>query len=81
MVPTNGESHGYMTRQFDKLEKSEYHFEHDSLSNSSIKVTSFKSPTLQGLPKYKDRAFHFAEIGIDNPNSSRSKSSYLKREN
>ena len=77
MVPTNGESHGYMTRQFDQLQKSEYHFVHNDKSDNSIKITNFKSPSMVGYPKYNDKAFHVVEIGFDNKNKP--KSSYLKK--
>jgi hypothetical protein len=79
LVPSKGESEGYMTRQFDRLQRSEYHFEHDSIPNSSIKITSFRSPSLSGYPLYNDKAFHVAEISLDKSAPNKSKSSYLKK--
>jgi len=79
MVPTNGETHGYMTRQFDMLQKSEYHFVHDKFSNRSIQIVNFKSPSLAGTPQYNDKSFHVAEIDLDKKAPTSGKSSYLKK--
>ncbi|MBY0425611.1 MAG: hypothetical protein K2Q22_08250 [Cytophagales bacterium] len=79
LAPSKGDSEGLMTKQYDKLQRSEYHFEHDSIPNSSIRITSFRSPSLSGYPMYNDKAFHVAEINLDKPNSTRTKSSYLKK--
>ena len=76
MIPKAGLSNHKVPTKFDKYQASHHHFAHDSLSNSSIKVTQYHP--LAPLPKYNDKAFHIAKIGLDGK-SAHKNSGYLRK--
>lgn len=69
MTPTRGLSNHKVPTKFDKYNASHHEFAHDSLSNSSIKVTQYHP--LAPLPKYNDKAFHIAKIGLDGKSANK----------
>lgn len=69
------ESQGYMTRSFDKLQKSEYHFVNDTIS-SNLKITQFHYQNPNSV-RYTDKAFHVADVNIDG--KAKPKLYYLKK--
>jgi hypothetical protein len=76
MTHTAGLSNHKVPTKFDKYQASHHHFAHDSLSNSSIKVTQYHP--LAPLPKYNDKAFHIAKIGLDG-HTHHKRSAYTKK--
>jgi hypothetical protein len=76
MIPTKGFSNHKVPSTFDKYNASHHDFAHDSLSNSSIRVTQYHPMT--PIPKYNDKAFHLVEIGLDGK-SGHKRSAYSRK--
>lgn len=76
MTPAKGLSNHKVPTKFDKYNASHHEFAHDSLNNSSIKVTQYHP--LTPLPKYNDKSFHLVEIGLDGK-SAHKRSAYSRK--
>lgn len=76
MLPSNGLVKHDKPTKFDKYQTSQHHFAHDSLSNSSIKVTQYHP--LAPLPNSNDKSFHLVEIGLDGK-SAHKRSAYSRK--
>lgn len=76
MTPSKGFLTHKVPSRFDKYQSSQHHFAHDSLSNSSIKVTQYHP--LAPLPNSNDKSFHLVEIGLDGK-SAHKRSAYSRK--
>jgi hypothetical protein len=65
--------------QFSKLNKAQYTFIHDSLSNSQIEVTHFEQPEISAMPNAADRSFHIVQINLDQSRSAKHRTAYIRK--
>lgn len=76
MTPSKGLSNHKVPTKFDKYNTSHHEFAHDSLSNSSIRVTQYHP--LTPISNYNDKSFHLVEIGLDGK-SGHKRSAYSRK--